>query len=244
MERRDYFPCIPMYLPVYNVKCFCLFLVILPTNAEDKRHAYSSKLKFSGLSFSDHISLSKSFKLWSRAKEEGNEAAFCGKNFISNATMEMISGMRSQLISHLKSIGLIRQRAPGDMKDLNSNSQNWSAIKAAVLTGAYPALLKVDRESGLIVSENEKNIRIHPSSVLFPTDGMFIRLIVSFFSSRDFKPRHLVADYIQRYRDTLREHVFPCSLWCCLVFRNVFSISLNVILIFMSIYKKNLHLVF
>ena len=158
---------------------------MLPSNVEDKRHAYSAKLKFSGLSFSDHIALFKSFKLWSRAKEEGNEASFCGKNFISNATMEMISGMRSHLISHLKNIGLIRPRGAGDMKDLNSNSQNWSVIKAVVLTGAYPALLKIDRESGRMVSDSEKNIRIHPSSVLFPTNGMSLHLMVTLLTLLD-----------------------------------------------------------
>ena len=135
-------------------------------------------MKFSGLSFSDHIALSKAFKLWSRAKEDGTEKSFCAKNFISPAVMEMISGMRSQLISQLRSIGLIRHRGPGDLKDLNSNSQNWSIIKAAVLTGAYPALLRVDRDSSCIVSESEKNIRIHPSSVLHPTDGMFAKLLI------------------------------------------------------------------
>ena len=159
------------------------FAVVLPSNIEDKRHAFAAKLKFSGLSFSDHIALSKVFKLWSRAKEEGNEASFCRKNFVSNATMEMVSGMRNQLINHLRNFGFIRHRGAGDMKDLNSNSQNWSVIKAVVLTGAYPSLLKVDRESGRIVNETEKNIRVHPSSVLSPTDGMpnILILLLAFF---------------------------------------------------------------
>ena len=158
-----------------------MFLVVLPTNIEDKRHAYSAKLKFSGLSFSDHIALSKAFKLWSRAKDDGTDKSFCDKNFLSSAAMEMISGMRSQLISHLKNMGLIRHRGAGDLKDLNSNSQNWSVIKAVVLTGAYPALLRADRESQCIVSESEKNIRIHPSSVLFPTNGMCLILGSTWF---------------------------------------------------------------
>ena len=128
-------------------------------------------MKFSGLSFSDHFALAKAYKQWSKAREEGNERSFCTKNFVSSAAMEMVSGMRNQLISHLRNLGLIRQRGGGDMKDLNSNSQNWSVIKAAVLTGVYPAMLQVDRESGKIVSDHEKNVRIHPSSVLSPSDG-------------------------------------------------------------------------
>lgn len=175
--------CVIASLLAHFFVIFADFSVILPANIEDKRYAYSAKIKFSGLSFSDHIALSKAFKQWSRAKEEGNERSFCAKNFVSSPAMEMISGMRGQLISHLKNIGLIRHRGPGDMKDLNSNSQNWSVIKAVVLTGAYPALIRVDRESGCIISESEKNIRIHPSSVLYPSDGMFCNLFFSFLFS-------------------------------------------------------------
>ena len=85
--------------------------------------------------------------------------------------MEMVSGMRSQLLGHLKNLGLVRQRGTGDMKDLNTNSQNISVVKAAALTGVYPALLRVDRHSMKIVSETESKVRVHPSSVLYPANG-------------------------------------------------------------------------
>ena len=79
--------------------------------------------------------------------------------------------MRSQMIGYLRNLGLIRHRGHGDMKDLNSNSQNWAVIKAAVMVGVYPAILQVDRESSKLVTESEKNVRIHPSSVLYPEQG-------------------------------------------------------------------------
>ena len=58
-------------------------------------------------------------------------------------TMEMVAGMRRQILAQLRSLGLIRQRGPGDIKDLNSNSRNWAVIKAVVGAGLYPNIIKV-----------------------------------------------------------------------------------------------------
>jgi len=58
-------------------------------------------------------------------------------------TMEMVSGMRRQIIGLLRSLGLVRTRGAGNMKDLNQNSRNWSVIKAVVGSGLYPNFIKV-----------------------------------------------------------------------------------------------------
>ena len=59
-------------------------------------------------------------------------------------TMEMVSGMRRQITSLLRNLGLIRNKGPGCMRDLNQNSRNWSVIKAVVGAGLYPNFIKVN----------------------------------------------------------------------------------------------------
>ena len=64
-------------------------------------------------------------------------------SILLSGTMEMVAGMRRQILAQLRSLGLIRQRGPGDIKDLNSNSRNWAVIKAVVGAGLYPNIIKV-----------------------------------------------------------------------------------------------------
>lgn len=42
---------------------------------------------------------------WEKARLDGWERSFCEKNFLSQATMEMILGMRTQLLGQLRAIG-------------------------------------------------------------------------------------------------------------------------------------------
>lgn len=42
---------------------------------------------------------------WQKARSEGWERSFCEKNFLSQATMELILGLRVQLLGQLRAIG-------------------------------------------------------------------------------------------------------------------------------------------
>lgn len=42
---------------------------------------------------------------WQKARSDGWERSFCEKNFLSQATMDMILGMRTQLLGQLRAIG-------------------------------------------------------------------------------------------------------------------------------------------
>lgn len=53
---------------------------------------------------------------------------------------------RTQLLGQLRAAGFVRARGGGDIRDLNSNSENWSVVKAALCAGMYPNLIKVDRD--------------------------------------------------------------------------------------------------
>ncbi|KAK7066157.1 3'-5' RNA helicase ythdc2, partial [Halocaridina rubra] len=83
---------------------------------------------------------------WQKACGEGWERGWCDRNYVSGATMEMIHGMRSQVLAQLRGAGFVRARGPGDIRDVNTNSDNWAIVKAALVSGMYPNLIRVDRE--------------------------------------------------------------------------------------------------
>ncbi|XP_057292313.1 3'-5' RNA helicase YTHDC2-like [Hydractinia symbiolongicarpus] len=152
---------------------------LLPTVASQKSYAASSKLRLSSDSHSDQIAMLRAFQGWQHARKDGREKSYCSRHFISPGTMEMVHGMRQQILTRLRSLGLIRSHGAGDIKDLNRNSKNWAVIKAVVGAGLYPNLVKVDRENSVLVSEKEKKVTIHNSSVIMARNEDKVQSTVS-----------------------------------------------------------------
>lgn len=80
--------------------------------------------------------------------------------------MEIIIGMRTQLLGQLRALGFVRARGGADIRDVNVNSENWAVVKAALVAGMYPNLVHVDRENLVLTGPKEKKVRFHPTSVL------------------------------------------------------------------------------
>ncbi|KAM6985128.1 LOW QUALITY PROTEIN: 3'-5' RNA helicase YTHDC2 [Aplochiton taeniatus] len=139
---------------------------VLPTQASQKRAAMLCRKRFTAATFSDHMALLRAFQAWQKARSDGWERSFCEKNFLSQATMEIIIGMRTQLLGQLRAIGFVRARGGGDIRDVNLNSENWAVVKAALVAGMYPNLINVDRETCSLSGAKEKRVRFHPTSVL------------------------------------------------------------------------------
>ncbi|KAJ8287216.1 hypothetical protein GJAV_G00048990 [Gymnothorax javanicus] len=139
---------------------------VLPAQAAQKRAALLCRKRFSAGTFSDHMSLLRAFQAWQKARSDGWERAFCEKNFLSQASMEMIIGMRTQLLGQLRAIGFVRARGGGDIRDVNLNSENWAVVKAALVAGMYPNLIHVEREKGCLSGPKERKVRLHPTSAL------------------------------------------------------------------------------
>jgi hypothetical protein len=49
-------------------------------------------------------------------------------------------------VGQMRKLGFIRPKGAGDIRDLNSNSENWAVVKAALCAVMYPNLIRVDRE--------------------------------------------------------------------------------------------------
>ncbi|XP_066516299.1 3'-5' RNA helicase YTHDC2 isoform X2 [Hoplias malabaricus] len=154
--------------PILTIACTLAYRdpFVLPAQASQKRAAMLCRKRFAANTFSDHMALLRAFQAWQKARSDGWERSFCEKNFLSQATMEMIFGMRTQLLGQLRAIGFVRARGGGDIRDVNLNSENWAVVKTALVSGMYPNLIHVDKESLTLVGAKEKKVRLHPTSVL------------------------------------------------------------------------------
>ncbi|KAM4710439.1 3'-5' RNA helicase YTHDC2 [Discoglossus pictus] len=154
--------------PILTIACTLAYRdpFVLPTQASQKRAAMLCRKRFTAGTFSDHMALLRAFQAWQKARSDGWERAFCEKNFLSQATMEIIIGMRTQLLGQLRASGFVRARGGGDIRDVNTNSENWAVVKAALVAGMYPNLIHVDRENMVLTGPKEKRVRFHPTSVL------------------------------------------------------------------------------
>ncbi|XP_009997103.1 PREDICTED: probable ATP-dependent RNA helicase YTHDC2, partial [Chaetura pelagica] len=154
--------------PILTIACTLAYRdpFVLPTLASQKRAAMLCRKRFTAGTSSDHMALLRAFQAWQKARSDGWERAFCEKNFLSQATMEIIVGMRTQLLGQLRASGFVRARGGADIRDVNTNSENWAVVKAALVAGMYPNLVHVDRENLVLTGPKEKKVRFHPTSVL------------------------------------------------------------------------------
>ncbi|XP_013174019.1 PREDICTED: probable ATP-dependent RNA helicase YTHDC2 [Papilio xuthus] len=135
-------------------------------NPENRKRGSLARKDFASDSYSDHMALLRAFQAWQMARSNGTERAFCAKNLICGATMEMIVGYRSQLLAQLRALSLVKARGSGDIKDVNSNSEKWHVVKAVLVSGLYPSIARVDRDTCTLRTSKEVKVAFHPSSTL------------------------------------------------------------------------------
>ncbi|XP_065600330.1 3'-5' RNA helicase YTHDC2 [Cyrtonyx montezumae] len=139
---------------------------VLPALASQKCAAVVYRKELAEGTFSDHMVLLRAFQAWQKAQRDGWERDFCERSFLSQAAMEIILGMRAQLLGQLRALGFIVARGGGaHIRDVNANSENWAVVKAAIVAGMYPNLVHVDRKKLILTGPKEK-VQFHPTSVL------------------------------------------------------------------------------
>ncbi|XP_038221277.1 3'-5' RNA helicase YTHDC2-like [Zerene cesonia] len=141
-------------------------------NPENRKKGSLARKEFASESYSDHMALLRAFQAWQIARSNGTEKTFCAKNLICGATMEMIVGYRSQLLAQLRALCLVKARGSGDIKDVNLNSEKWHVVKAVLVSGLYPSIARVDRDSCTLRTSKEVKVAFHPSSTLHRGGGV------------------------------------------------------------------------
>ena len=122
---------------------------------------------------SDHLAVARAFVGWEQARARGGgggERQFNTRNSLSGATLNMLRGMRQQLVSALSSRGLVR-----NLRDASGNAGAGSLVRAVLAVGMYPLMGRLlvpgaGQQAGggmkatLATLRGEK-VKIHPHSV-------------------------------------------------------------------------------
>ena len=159
--------------PVLTITCMLAYRspFILSIDPRSKKEGDASKKRLSSNTGSDHMSMLRAFQEWQHARIENRERRWCRVNQVSPSTMEMVVGMRNQVLAQLRASGFVKSRGSGDIRNINSNSDNWALVKACLLSGLYPNIIRVDREAAVLRTQRESKVRLAPGSVMKVTPG-------------------------------------------------------------------------
>ena len=160
--------------PVLSITCMLAYKspFTLATDQSRRKAGEAVRRNLSAGTGSDHMAMLRAFQDWQQARAEQRERSWCRDNQVSNTTMEMVAGIRNQVLAQLRASGFVKSRGPGDIKSINLNSNNWSLVKACLVSGLYPNIVRVDREEGGgggspgLRTERERRVRLSPGSVL------------------------------------------------------------------------------
>ena len=107
----------------------------------DKRQE-ADRVKRSFHSDSDHLTLLRAYRGWERERRAGrtHERGFLFDNFLSGQTLRMIEKMKTQFKRLLQEVGFHDRRRE---RDYNENSNNQALVKAVLVAGLYPNIVRV-----------------------------------------------------------------------------------------------------
>ena len=109
--------------PILTISCTLAYRspFVLPVEPGAKRAADAARRRLASNTGSDHMAVLRAFQEWQQARMEGRERAWCAHNMVSSSTMEMVVGMRNQVLGQLRASGFVRARGQGDIRDINTN---------------------------------------------------------------------------------------------------------------------------
>lgn len=169
--------CLSSVLSIVSILSFGDQIFVLPVRPSDRYKSNQVKRTLGEGSMSDHFVMLKFFQLWSNLKQNRlNERKFCEENFISSSAMDHVKGIKSQIMSYLQSSGLLK----ASISALNTNSNNWSVIKACLCAGLYPNVARIDRKKTTMYSDIDQKLVFHMSSILSPKGDRSMDFVKSF----------------------------------------------------------------
>ncbi|KAI8603081.1 P-loop containing nucleoside triphosphate hydrolase protein [Dissophora ornata] len=179
----------------------------------DKREdAQNKKMQFATAK-SDLLTAWKAYDSWEKLKDSGASRSelksFCEENYLSTNTLFEIQNLKSQYLEVLDTIGFTSKDAAGrqsrrrsercSLAEDNVNSDNMALVKAIILSGLYPNVIKikmpdakfdkmiagaVERETVTkeirLFTKDDGRVFLHPSSILFQTNQYQVPFLVYF----------------------------------------------------------------
>ena len=124
--------------PILTVACAAAYRPPFIISADGRKSGDASRAAFSNEAggASDHLAVSRAFAGWETSRANGGssgERAFNQRNSLSGATLNMLRGMRSQLLTALSGRGLIH-----DLRGASANAGAGSLVRAVLAVGMYP----------------------------------------------------------------------------------------------------------
>ncbi|XP_054265562.1 3'-5' RNA helicase YTHDC2-like isoform X2 [Macrosteles quadrilineatus] len=154
--------------PVLTITCILaqgeIFKV--PTKPGSKRSLAAERKKLAENTFSDHMLYLRLFQGWQQSRWNNSEKIFCERLCVDSGRLELVTAYRAEVLSCLRALGLVKNRGNGDIRDVNSNSENWAVVKAALTGGLYPNLARVDRDHNVLRTQKEHKVVVEPWSTL------------------------------------------------------------------------------
>ncbi|KAI1296281.1 hypothetical protein EDD11_007419 [Mortierella claussenii] len=179
----------------------------------DKRdEAQTKKMQFATAK-SDLLTAWKAYDTWEKLKGNGASRSelksFCEENFLSTNTLFEIQNLKSQYLEVLDTIGFTsrdasrsqnrRRSERGSSPQDNVHSDNMALVKAIILSGLYPNVIKikmpdakfdkmiagaVERETVTkeirLFTKDDGRVFLHPSSILFQSNSYQVPFLVYF----------------------------------------------------------------
>jgi len=119
---------------------------------KDNRDAAERAKQSLSSSKSDHLTMVAAYKGWAKAKSQGKpfERRFCEEYFLSQQALEAVQASRVDYASILADLGFVRREYINNMRrygtggtEADSNAEVKRVIKAALVAGFYPHVLRV-----------------------------------------------------------------------------------------------------
>lgn len=123
--------------PILTLACGTAYRdpFVVPTDPQERQKAASNRKNLGSIGggFSDHLLLVAAYEGWLAARKHGQEHRYCRIHYLSPGTMRVIDGMRKQLLSELRSTGLVI-----DLTDASINAHNREILRNVISAGMYP----------------------------------------------------------------------------------------------------------
>ncbi|GLH02661.1 ATP-dependent RNA helicase DHX8 [Gryllus bimaculatus] len=122
---------------------------------------------------SDHLVLAEAFRLWEEVKNKKAARKFCWDNFLSMATFRDLRKLKIEFAEYLHEMGFLKTKNSKD-ESANTNSENFSVLKAVICAGLYPNVAIVERVQRFTLSgklevvvrtPEDGNVKLHRSSI-------------------------------------------------------------------------------
>ncbi|GBG90209.1 hypothetical protein CBR_g50388 [Chara braunii] len=145
----------------------------IPVAVEQRKRYFDVKRRFSDKlgGCSDHLAVISLFEEWDIARRKGREREFCVNNFVSNATMFMLSGMRQQLVTELRFKGFVKD----DVSPCSGCAKDPGIVRAVLTAGMYPqvgsVLPPMKGSRSMVLTPHGEKVRIHPHSLNYRLAG-------------------------------------------------------------------------